>query len=505
MHYTAIPLGNESCSMGFETKLVQKMGQSLLMTPQLQQAIKLLQLGRLEYKEAIEREMLENPILEEAREDYDLRGTPSPEPDAREPLVLSPLSPATSEGDERISDATPSEPKADWDDYIETFTDYQGSAAAKGTSSYDERQPPEIAAVINKSLEQHLLEQVRLYDFSEQDCTIAQHIAGNLNKDGFLDCPREDIASACNCVLEDVAAVSDIMRFFDPVGACTSGLKESLLTQLEAIGLANGLESRIINNHIDKLEKRKFDAIAKAEKVLLEDIARAVNTIRSLEPRPGGRFFDDTTRYVVPDAYVQKVGNDWVIVMNEEGLPRLQVSPYYSGMLKNGEASNSPNKAYLTERLRAASWLIKSIQQRQQTIYRVTESIMKFQRDFLEHGINRMHPIVLKDVAEDIGMHESTVSRVTTEKYVHTPQGVFELKFFFTSGIKTANGSDISSSSVKERIKTLIAAESSQNPISDQYIVESLKNDKIQIARRTVAKYRETLGIPSSSQRKQCF
>ncbi|MEI6517209.1 MAG: RNA polymerase factor sigma-54, partial [bacterium] len=283
-----------------------------------------------------------------------------------------------------------------------------------------------------------------------------------------------------------------------------SGLKESLLTQLEAIGLANGLESRIINNHIDKLEKRKFDAIAKAEEVSLEDIARAINTIRSLEPRPGGRFFDDTTRYVVPDAYVQKVGNDWVVIMNEEGLPRLRVSPYYAGMLKGGDPSNAPNKAYLTERLRAASWLIKSIQQRQQTIYRVTESIMKFQRDFLEHGISRMHPIVLKDVAADIGMHESTVSRVTTEKYVHTPQGVFELKFFFTSGIKTANGSDISSSSVKERIKTLIAAESSQNPISDQYIVESLKNDKIQIARRTVAKYRETLGIPSSSQRKQC-
>jgi RNA polymerase sigma-54 factor len=262
------------------------------------------------------------------------------------------------------------------------------------------------------------------------------------------------------------------------------------------------LESRIISSHLDKLEKRKYDAIAKAEGVTREDIARAIGLIRTLEPRPGRPFADEAVRYIVPDVYVQKVGKDFIVTLNEEGVPRLQINPMYTTLLKDAGAAQDGNKAYLTERVRAASWLIKSIQQRQQTIFRVTESIVKFQRAFFEHGVSHLKPLVLKDVADDIGMHESTVSRVTTEKYVHTPQGLFELKFFFTSGIKTDAG-DISSSSVKDQIKNIIAAESPANPISDQQIVDVLKAKNIDIARRTVAKYRETLGIPSSSQRKQ--
>jgi RNA polymerase sigma-54 factor len=490
--------------MGLETKLVQKMGQSLLMTPQLQQAIKLLQLGRLEYKEAIERELLENPMLEELREDSESQGVPSQDPTLTvEPSVTAPLSPATH--DEPQSDVPQTEPKADWEDYYDSFTDYDGSASAKGLTNYDDRQPPEVVATITESLEHHLLEQVRMYDFSMRDSVIAQNIAGNLTRDGLLESSLEEIASTCNCPVEDVAAVQDVMRFFDPIGACTRNLRECLLTQLEARGLANGLESRIISFHTDKLERRKFDAIAKAEDVTLEDIAAAMNTIRSLEPRPGRQFSGDAVRYIIPDAYIQKVGDDWVVVLNEDGLPKIRVSPFYSNMLKAPTGDATSHKAYFTERLRAASWLIKSIHQRQQTIYKVTESIMKFQINFLEHGVEGLRPLVLKDVAEDIGMHESTVSRVTSEKYVHTPRGVFELKFFFTSGIKTDGGSDISSSAVKDRIKAIIAAESPQNPVSDQHIVDVLKQEKIDIARRTVAKYRETLGIPSSSQRKQFF
>lgn len=486
--------------MGLETKLVQKMGQSLLMTPQLQQAIKLLQLGRLEYKEAIERELLENPALEEVRDDLQASGLPSPEPEPTDPTILSSSS-SRGETEERPEERVSVEPKADWDDFAESFTDYRGSASARGHNEFGEPHFPEVASSSLLNLEQHLLNQVRLHDFSEQDRLIAQHTIGNLDRDGYLECSYEELAEATQSSIEDVNSVIDTLRFFEPVGSCTRSLTECLLTQLEFRGLGESLESRILRKHSDKLEKRKYDLIAKEEKISIDDVAKAIKTIRTLDPKPGRAYSDETTRYVVPDVYVQKVGGDYVITLNEEGIPRLRVSPYCSQLLKD---PHSANKSYLTERLRAASWLIKSIQQRQQTIYRVTESIMKFQRDFLDYGISRLKPLVLKDVADDITMHESTVSRVTTEKYVHTPQGIFELKFFFTSGIKTAAG-DISSSSVKERIKNLIAAEAPTNPISDQQIVEILKGANIEIARRTVAKYRESLGIASSSQRKKIF
>lgn len=488
--------------MGLETKLLQKMSQSLLMTPQLQQAIKLLQLGRMEYKEAIERELLENPILEELPNDGEANGMPSPNPEPREPTVLAQNGP--SEGEDNSGSNDSGEQKIDWEGYLDSFTDYQGSASPKGSTDFDDRQPQEVVSTHTESLEQHLLEQVRMNDFPESDRNIAQHLIGNLDRDGYLEGDYQAIAEVCTCSVEEVAAVADSLRFFDPIGVCSRNLQECLLTQLEASGFADRLESRIVLHHLEKLEKRRYEQIAKAENTTIEEVSKAVTTIRGLDPRPGRPFMDETTRYIVPDVYVHKVSGEYVISLNEDGLPKLRVSPFYSGMLKDQSGGANPNKTYLTERLRAATWLIKSIHQRQQTIFKVTESIMKFQNEFLDRGIERMKPLVLKDVADDIGMHESTVSRVTTEKYVHTPQGVFELKFFFTSGIKTASG-DISSSSVKERIKTIIASESSANPISDQQIVDILTAEKMNIARRTVAKYRETLGIPSSSQRKRLF
>jgi RNA polymerase sigma-54 factor len=485
--------------MALETKLLQKMSQSLLMTPQLQQAIKLLQLGRMEYKEAIERELLENPVLEELPTDPEAQGLPNPNPEPREPMVLS--EGGSSDGNQSESGDS-GEQKIDWEGYLDSFTDYQGSASPKGLD-YEDRQPPEVVSTRTESLEQHLLEQVRMQDFSGEDLRIAQHLIGNLDLDGYLECSFDEIASVCECSPEDVHCVADTIRFFDPVGTCCKNLQECLLTQLEAMGFADRLEYRIVKLHLEKIEKRKFDQISKAEGVPLDQISKAIHEIRKLEPKPGRAFVDENTRYIIPDAYVQKIGQDYVISLNEDGLPKLRVSPYYAGLLKDSEGQGSAgNKTYLTERLRAATWLIKSIHQRQQTIYKVTESIMKFQREFLDKGIERLKPLVLKDVAEDIGMHESTVSRVTTEKYVHTPQGVFELKFFFTSGIKTSSG-DISSSSVKERIKSIIGSEAPGNPISDQQIAELLAGENVNIARRTVAKYRENLGIPSSSQRKQ--
>lgn len=485
--------------MGLENRLMQKMGQSLMMTPQLQQAIKLLQLGRLEYQEAIERELLENPFLEEASDDLHASGTPnSPAEMEQPPTMLSgPLS------QERSEESNAREPSSDWDDYAESFTDYQGSASMKGHSNFEDRGVPEVVSTKTESLQEHLLQQMRLRDFSFDDLSIAQHLTGNLNKDGHLECSCEEIAHSSGYPEEDVREIADVLRFLDPVGCCTPSLQDSLLTQLESRGLADGLEARLVSNHLGNLEKRKYSAIAKAENVSLDEISRALAVIKSLEPRPGRGYSDETVRYVVPDAYVIKVGGDFVVTLNEDGIPKLQINTMYSNLLEKGADTSQENKTYLTERARAASWLIKSIQQRQQTIYRVTQSIVKFQRSFFEQGIAHLRPLVLKDIAEDIGMHESTISRITTEKYVHTPQGIFELKFFFSSGVKSVTGSDISSSSVKEQIKEIIAAESPKSPISDQQIVTILKAKNIKIARRTVAKYRETLGIPSSSQRKE--
>jgi RNA polymerase sigma-54 factor len=499
--------------MALEAKLLQKLSQNLLMTPQLQQAIKLLQLGRMEYLEAIEKELLENPLLEEVREESDPAASAvtdsSTSSDMNGGAYADEPGAASTDGALDSKRGEPSvvsgeEPGIDWENYLDSFTDSRGAATPKGLFDNEERPGVEATVGNSETLTEHLVAQIRMAGLDSSEERIALHLVGNLDKHGYLVEPLEEIAESCGCSAEQIQGVLEFLQSLDPVGVGARDLKECLIIQLEHLGLREGLASAIISKHLDKLEKRRYDQIAKAEDVALEDVARAVSVIRSLEPRPGRAFADDSTRYVVPDVYVYKVSGEYVISLNDDGLPKLRVSPYYLKVLRSEEQGDVPNKAYLNERLKAASWLIRSIHQRQQTIYRVTESIVKFQRDFLEHGISRLRPLVLKNVADDIGMHESTVSRITTEKYVHTPQGVFELKFFFTTGIKGSDG-DVSSSSVKERIKALITAESPDNPLSDQQLVEALKGENITIARRTVAKYRESLGIESSSRRKRPF
>lgn len=506
--------------MALEAKLVQKLSQSLLMTPQLQQAIKLLQLGRLEYKEALEKELLENPILEDLKEGEDgasfestsgsNQSTPSEvnlsTPDKGDgPTILS----GEAEG-ENLEFANPnglmpsSQNDISWEDYLENFTDSRGAAPPKGLIDHEDRPSVEATLTRETSLNDHLLDQLRFTELKSEDESIVTQVIGNLNRDGYLCSSYEEIAHECGVEVSAVERVMQIVKSMDPPGVGARDLGECLLIQLENLGLGESLEARIVGKYLDKLEKRKYDQIAKAEQVPVEEVYKAVTTIRGLEPRPGRPFADESVRYIVPDIYVYKVGNDYVISLNEDGLPKLRVSPYYLELLKRKDAENLPNYEYLTGRLKAASWLIRSIHQRQQTIYKVTESIVKFQRQFLDFGIERLKPLVLKDVADDIGMHESTVSRVTTNKYVHTPQGVFELKYFFTTAIKTGDG-EVSSSSIKEKIKNLIASESPDNPISDQGIVDVLRSENIEIARRTVAKYRESLHIASSSKRKKLF
>jgi RNA polymerase sigma-54 factor len=289
---------------------------------------------------------------------------------------------------------------------------------------------------------------------------------------------------------------------FDPPGVAARDLRECLLAQLQNLGMEESLAAKITANHLDLLEKHRYVEIAKVLNVPVETVGQAAKIISLLEPKPGRDYGGEEPTYVVPDVYIHKVGEDYVVTLNREAVPRLRLAGYYQRVLNDADVAPE-TREYLQERLRSARWLVKSIYQRQQTIFKVATSIVKFQRAFFDHGISLLKPLVLKDVAEDIGMHESTISRATANKYAHTPQGIFELKFFFTSGVKGAGGEDVSAETVKEQIRGMVTAETPNNPLSDQAIAEMLRAKQINIARRTVAKYRQAMGIPPSANRKQ--
>ena len=291
------------------------------------------------------------------------------------------------------------------------------------------------------------------------------------------------------------------IQLFDPVGVAARTLEECLMVQAQQLGVDDEILTRIITDHLGNLEKKNYQAIARDLKEPVEEIYEAAKVIMQFDPRPGREFTAEDPLYITPDVFIHKVGDKYFVVPNDDGLPKLKISNFYQAALKGTPKA----REYVQEKLRSAQWLIRSIQQRQRTIVKVTESIIKFQRDFFDRGIDHLKPLILRDVAEDINMHESTISRVTTNKYVHTPQGIFELKFFFNSGIKSTDGDEVASEAVKTKIKQIIAAEDPRHPLSDQRIVELLKDQTIDIARRTVAKYREQLGILSSSKRKQLF
>lgn len=470
--------------MAFETKLVQKLSQNLLMTPQLQQAIKLLQLGRFEYIEAIEAELLQNPLLE-AEENKD-------EPQFEKLPELF----EENQGDQlekKLMETT----VTDWDSYLETFHDTslnQSKKTIESKTAFEEN----IAET--RSLEDDLIEQIRDLDTSDIEAEILLHLLGNLDNRGYLQISLEELAEISGFSIEQVQTAHTFLTSLEPVGVGSRDLQECLLIQLDRLGLADSIETKIVENYLDLIEKRKYSQIAKKLEISLDQLKEALRRIHELDPYPARQYVQDTVRYIVPDVYIQKEGSEYQIILNEDGIPKLRINSSYSDLLK--EQKDKDTSSYHTEMMKSASWLLRSIDQRQRTIYKVTESIIKFQKDFLDQGTHRLRPLVLKEVADDIGMHESTVSRITTNKYVHTPQGIFELKFFFTPGIKTRSG-EMSSSAVKELIKKLIDAEPDEQPISDQKIVEVLQEQNIEIARRTVAKYRESMGIPSSSKRKK--
>jgi RNA polymerase sigma-54 factor len=489
--------------MALEIRQVQRLAQQLVMTPQLQQAIKLLQLSRVELQEMISKELQENPVLEEgSTEDAETGEQPRAEAPPENPgPVLEPVIP------NRELSAVDKIGTLDWQEYLDSHSNsIHGSLTAEATAD-DGDAPPSWENSITKktSLEDHLIWQLRLSKMTEKEESIGFYIICNLDESGYLTLSLEDVSRATESTVEETEAVLKRILFFDPVGVAARNLRECLLTQLANLGLEGSLAARIVADYISYLESKRYEKLARELGVTIDEIADAAHVIASLEPKPSRGFEQEDVRTVLPDVFVEKISNDYVIYLNDDGVPRLRVSSLYRRIVgQQGEAEEQARQ-YLQEKVRAATWLIKSIQQRQQTLYRVTQSIFKFQREFLDHGVSRLRPMVLRDVAEDIHMHESTVSRATANKYVHTPQGLFELKFFFQSGLKGGNGEDVASESVKEKIRGIIAGEDPRKPYSDQYIAAMLSNASIDIARRTVAKYREAMGILPSSKRRQPY
>ncbi len=483
--------------MAIELRQQLKLTQQLVMTPQLQMAIRLLQLNRLELAEQIAQELVENPVLEEVSERADpeeTAGERSPFETANSEKAV----PVSGEGTEAFQDF-------DWQQYFESYN-IEPSHPRISTPLDDEtREFLQNSITRPETLSEHLLWQVRMGDFSDDERKIAAFIIGNLNEDGYLDATDEELCATCQASVEAVEAVRCKVRLLDPPGAGSRTLEECLLAQLEQAELEGELPWIILTEYADLLEKKNYRQIAKKTRRPVSDVMRAIEFIKSLEPTPSRAFPEAETQYVVPDIYVYKVGEEYVISLNEDGLPKLRVNSYYKQALAggNGSAGGNGAKEYIQEKMRSAVWLIKSIHQRQRTIYKVMETILKVQREFFDYGIEYLRPMVLRDVAQAIGMHESTVSRVTSNKYVHTPRGIFALKFFFNSGISTTSGGAVASESVKDKIRQLVGSEPPQSPYTDLQIVELLRRQGIDISRRTVTKYRESMGIDSSSRRKQ--
>jgi RNA polymerase sigma-54 factor len=492
--------------MALEIKLQQKQIQSLVMTPQLQQAIKLLQLGHHEYTEVIANELMENPALEEAGSDNLQEKQDSSEilssDNALEEFSASQDHSEISLGDS-IDEPESSIRRENKTEEFEFNGEYY-EVARKGGVPEDSVSALEGSISAPQGLSSHLLWQLQTSDLPQDLKEVALHIVCNIDHNGFLASTIEEIAEECSVHTERVEEVLSIVQMLDPVGVGARDLKECLLVQLDALGLRDSLAWKIVSSYLKELELKNYDLIAKKEDVAKEFVFDAIRQIQKLEPRPARSFVTDAPQYISPDVYVKKVGRDYVISLNEAGLPRLKVNPEYQEMVQKNGSLKGQDKEYLLERVRSAQWLIKSIMQRQQTIYKVTESVMRFQKDFLEQGVSGLKPLVLREVAADVKLHESTISRVTSNKYVHTPHGIFELKFFFSSGLSSGAG-DVSSEVVKERIRDLILKEDNKKPLSDQQLVKLLQAEGLEIARRTVAKYREMSGILSSSRRKKVF
>ncbi|MBI3600775.1 MAG: RNA polymerase factor sigma-54 [Nitrospinae bacterium] len=473
--------------MANEVKLTLRQSHKLVMTPMLQQAIKLLPLARMELVSLITQEMLENPFLEEElvqekETDTDNNGS------AESADIESPAD---------TKDENPAD--VDWDTYFQE--NYYSTLPPGGYAP----EHPSLENTIRQgtSLREHLAWQLTLSAEDDGDRYIGTIIIGNIDDDGYLRTSLDEIAQVTESSVENVEKSLELIQSFDPPGVGARDLKECLLLQIKNKGPISSLAASLIEKYIDVLEDKNLQKIAKEINVPINDLVEAVKIIRELNPEPGNRFNPAEIQYTTPDVIVVKTADGYHVLLNDEGIPRLRVSHCYHDILHSKNKNEA--KEYIKDKFKSALWFIKSIEQRRQTIYKVAKSIIKFQREFLDNGLANLRPLVLKEVADDIGMHESTVSRVTTNKYMYTPQGMFELKFFFHSGISSSSGDVMSSIRVKEMIRDSVSVEDVRKPLTDQQIVELLIGKGVNIARRTVTKYRKELKISSGSKRKRRF
>ncbi|MGB0680351.1 MAG: RNA polymerase factor sigma-54, partial [Polyangiales bacterium] len=439
-----------------EIKQQLRLSQQLVMTPQLQQAIKLLQMSQIELRDMVHDELLENPVLED-NSDVAAASIEAAEPSSAEGT-------AANKGEAQTSEAGAAEQKRDeidWERYLENHSLQAPMPTVRGGADNDELPGVESTYSKAEDLTDHLLWQLRMSDFVDDEQRFAALVVGNLDDNGYLKLEgvaKENIvprlAEESELNAEDAEEVLRLMQRFDPVGVASRDLRECLLVQAEHYGM-DALVMQVLSEHLPNLEKRNYQAIARALEVPVEEIYDIAQVIMELDPRPGRNYVSESPQYITPDVYVHKVGDQYFVVANDDGMPKLKISGFYRAAMTD----DAQAKEYIQSKLRSAQWLIRSIDQRRKTIVKVTECIVEKQRDFFERGIEHLHPMILRDVADTVGMHESTVSRVTSNKYVHTPRGIFELKYFFNSAIRRDNDRDIASESVKQAIRKIISEE----------------------------------------------
>lgn len=487
--------------MALENRLELKMLQKLILTPQLQQAIKLLQMPQLELSQTLANELVENPFLEEAAEEVsaDEHAAENAEAERTEETddTEAPL--------ERLFGLSESNVEKLVGFSVEEYFESRSSDGRDlGYFSPDVNPAPSFEQFVSEEsdLYDHLTWQLRFVDLPADVKAAAEAVIGNIDENGYLRATDEDIAGNAGSSLDVVRRAVKLVQTFDPSGVGARDLKECLILQLEALDLRGSLVESLVMSNIGDIEKRRYQQLAQAYNCSLDEIKSAVKVIEGLEPKPGRGFSSSQPMYITPDVYVVKTEEGYRIILNDENIPHVRINGYYRKLLTRKDSLQKEEKDYLEERLRAALWLIKSLDHRNKTIYRVTESVLNFQRDFFEGGVQHLKPLNLKDVAAELDMHESTISRATSNKYLSCSHGLFGFRYFFSSGIKVDTGS-VSSTSVKDTIKRIIGEEDDSKPMSDRKIVEMLKSFGIVVARRTVAKYREELNIPPQSRRKR--